>query len=64
MIAFLIAWAVIGTVFFTGILLEHRNWDMRDALQVMPCYVMVSALWPVGLAWLWFAFNRRSKRRG
>lgn len=64
MIAILIAWALIGVVYFAGILAEHRNWDLRDAMQVVPCAVMVVALWPVGLVWWWFAFNRRRNRRG
>ena len=44
------AWAIIGLIFYVGIMLEREKWLWpTDAFQIIPCLLMVVALWPAGL---------------
>lgn len=47
--ASLIAWAVIGLIFFIGISLEHDRWTRVDVMQIIPALAGVMLLWPIGL---------------
>lgn len=47
--ASLIAWAVIGLIFFIGIALEHDRWTRVDIMQFIPAMSGVMLLWPFGL---------------
>lgn len=63
----LIAWAVIGIVFYVAILLERGRWTMTDTIQCVPALLMVVILWPAGLCV--FAYRIRTapewmRRRG
>lgn len=47
----LIAWIIIGTVFWLGILLEHTFLDEKDMFSAAPVWALVVLFWPAGLAW-------------
>lgn len=59
----LIAWMVIGAVFYLGVILDGGiKWDLRQVLMCIPCFVLVQALWPIGC--INVALKRGRFRRG
>jgi hypothetical protein len=44
-----IAWQIIGSIFFFGIAMDHQKWTKSDALMAVPCLIVVAQFWPVGL---------------
>ena len=59
----LIAWTLIGFVFFFGIAMDHTRWTKHDVFMSVPCLIGVLLLWPFGLMHrAWYDYQRRIER--
>lgn len=63
----IISWAIIGMVFFAGIMLERffldglTFIDWKDAASLPFCVLLVAFFWPVGLLCFEWSWQNRSQ---